>query len=135
MRSPCDYVSAEEMLRVAEEARFAARAAGVTVSCERPRLWPGGDSVCSVRRTGAGSVECRGEERATPTGLEPATTGSTVQYSNQLSYGALLEDSEVYHRRWGAASGRRSGKKPRFFEAGARNDRYIRYPGPCPVSG
>lgn len=28
------------------------------------------------------------EEKATPTGLEPATTGSTVQYSNQLSYGA-----------------------------------------------
>jgi hypothetical protein len=26
--------------------------------------------------------------QATPTGLEPATTGSTVQYSNQLSYGA-----------------------------------------------
>src|SRR3954454_14434929 len=34
----------------------------------------------------------REEERATParpTGLEPATTGSTVRYSNQLSYGAL----------------------------------------------
>jgi hypothetical protein len=26
---------------------------------------------------------------ATPTGLEPATTGSTVRYSNQLSYGAV----------------------------------------------
>ena len=27
---------------------------------------------------------------ARPTGLEPATTGSTVRYSNQLSYGPLL---------------------------------------------
>ncbi len=35
--------------------------------------------------------------RATLTGLEPATTGSTVRYSNQLSYSAiLLEDPPVY---------------------------------------
>lgn len=32
---------------------------------------------------------------ATPTGLEPATTGSTVQYSNQLSYGASHD--QPYH--------------------------------------
>ncbi len=29
--------------------------------------------------------------QARPTGLEPATTGSTVRYSNQLSYGPQLE--------------------------------------------
>lgn len=33
-------------------------------------------------------------KEATPTGLEPATTGSTVQYSNQLSYGAMFAASE-----------------------------------------
>ena len=29
---------------------------------------------------------------ARPTGLEPATTGSTVRYSNQLSYGPLKRE-------------------------------------------
>ena len=32
---------------------------------------------------------------ARPTGLEPATTGSTVRYSNQLSYGPNLESSKL----------------------------------------
>ena len=30
------------------------------------------------------------EKEATLTGLEPATTGSTVRYSNQLSYSAII---------------------------------------------
>jgi hypothetical protein len=30
------------------------------------------------------------KKQATLTGLEPATTGSTVRYSNQLSYSALF---------------------------------------------
>ena len=34
---------------------------------------------------------------ARPTGLEPATTGSTVRYSNQLSYGPSLHlRAELY---------------------------------------
>ena len=31
---------------------------------------------------------CQTKKEATLTGLEPATTGSTVRYSNQLSYSA-----------------------------------------------
>ena len=41
------------------------------------------------KKTGAKKLveqSCK-EKQARPTGLEPATTGSTVQYSNQLSYG------------------------------------------------
>ena len=34
-------------------------------------------------------------QKATPTGLEPATTGSTVRYSNQLSYGPSLRESLI----------------------------------------
>ena len=37
-----------------------------------------------------GSIPIR---KARPTGLEPATTGSTVRYSNQLSYGPQLRVS------------------------------------------
>ena len=33
--------------------------------------------------------------QATLTGLEPATTGSTVRYSNQLSYSALFDGAEI----------------------------------------
>ena len=33
------------------------------------------------------------KRQARPTGLEPATTGSTVQYSNQLSYGPRVDGS------------------------------------------
>jgi len=37
------------------------------------------------------NIVFRGLQEATLTGLEPATTGSTVRYSNQLSYSALNE--------------------------------------------
>ena len=33
---------------------------------------------------------------ARATGLEPATTGSTVRYSNQLSYGPFLRETDNY---------------------------------------
>ena len=33
--------------------------------------------------------------KARPTGLEPATTGSTVRYSNQLSYGPWMSNSRA----------------------------------------
>ena len=36
-----------------------------------------------------------GFSKATLTGLEPATTGSTVRYSNQLSYSALFDGAEI----------------------------------------
>ena len=36
-----------------------------------------------------------GLSKATLTGLEPATTGSTVRYSNQLSYSALARFEEI----------------------------------------
>src|SRR4051812_9339839 len=37
-------------------------------------------------RTLASAEGCEGSDQASATGLEPATTGSTVRYSNQLSY-------------------------------------------------
>ena len=37
----------------------------------------------------------KGPSKATLTGLEPATTGSTVRYSNQLSYSALARFEEI----------------------------------------
>jgi hypothetical protein len=40
-----------------------------------------------------------GEHESRPTGFEPATTGSTVRYSNQLSYGPSLSKKILESRR------------------------------------
>ena len=39
---------------------------------------------------------------ARPTGLEPATPGSTVRYSNQLSYGPPIEERILWHPQRGS---------------------------------
>ena len=46
--------------------------------------------------------------QARPTGLEPATTGSTVRYSNQLSYGPVFWGIRNYSRAVGARNMARS---------------------------
>ena len=53
---------------------------------------------------------------ARPTGLEPATTGSTVRYSNQLSYGPNASPS-----RWGAREKRRIGWEIELYRARAES--------------
>ena len=44
----------------------------------------------SRKKKALNSLGKQGFSKATLTGLEPATTGSTVRYSNQLSYSALF---------------------------------------------
>ncbi len=50
-----------------------------------------GTSAASAKSGGLPlkTLENTPEKQARPTGLEPATTGSTVRYSNQLSYGPI----------------------------------------------
>src|SRR3954470_17396645 len=82
-----------------------------------------GYSAVGKRRTSERRKECkslhrRELEQATRTGLEPATTGSTVRDSNQLSYRARAQrlrelrcetrppvDQELYQKRLFTTSG------------------------------
>ena len=51
--------------------------------------------VCQCRDRAQRKPRVKRGEKAGRTGLEPATTGSTVRYSNQLSYGPKLPARSV----------------------------------------
>ena len=58
--------------------------------------------TASARKKSPENTSLAEDFKATLTGLEPATTGSTVRYSNQLSYSAVAVWREIIvsHASW-----------------------------------